>query len=462
MIDAPVRPILAGAVLSPGQGTPRDRRRARKAQPFPTVPDRAYDEPITRVKNLFGTFFLINDPVGIKRVLVDNVANYPRSGLSLRFFKALFGAGLLGIEGDLWRQHRRVMAPAFDPRSVATYMPAMAEVVEVFADRWAGFPADTKIDVAAEMTLLTLRIISRAMFSNDSEDVVDIVGRTTAAGLGEGSNINLLDVIPLVRGWRMNRRDARVSKTFAPLDEAVFRLIAERAVQGEHGGRDLLSRLATAADDDTGMTLTRQEARDEVVTIFIAGHETTAVSMDWIWYLLSQHPDVETALHAELARVLGGRTPTPEDFAELRYTRAVVDESMRLYPAAPGISSRRALEDDVICGLKVPRGAFVNVMPWVLHRHRGLWDDPEHFDPDRFMSERGGERHRFAYLPFSAGPRVCIGQGLAVNELMMILALLAQRFRLRLAPQTKVSLQYNITLRPRGGLPMILERRDGR
>jgi cytochrome P450 len=257
----------------------------------------------------------------------------------------------------------------------------------------------------------------------------------------------------------MRRREARIATLFAPLDGAVERLTAQREAAPSAFPADLLGRLVAAKDLDTGAGMTPREVRDEVVTIFAAGHETTAVTMVWLWYLLSQHPREETRLHAELDAALGGRAPSGEDLPRLPYARRVVEETMRLYPAAPGLSTREALEDDEICGQRIRRGTNIGISPWILHRHRKLWEDPERFDPDRFAPERSAGRPRFAYLPFGAGPRICIGMGLAMNEAILILATLAQRWRPRLASDAQVALRHNVTLQPRHGLKMILERR---
>jgi len=205
--------------------------------------------------------------------------------------------------------------------------------------------------------------------------------------------------------------------------------------------------------------MTAQEVRDQVVTIFVAGHETTAAAMAWIWYLLSQHPAAEPKLHAELDAVLAGRAPTVEDLPSLTYTRMVIEEAMRLYPPAPGTSARVALRPDEICGVKIPKGALVCVAPWVTQRHRLYWDRPEVFEPERFSKENAAGRPRFAYIPFGAGPRVCIGASLAMTEMLIVLATLAQRYRLALTPSHEVELFHQVTLRPKGGLPMIVSRR---
>ena len=251
----------------------------------------------------------------------------------------------------------------------------------------------------------------------------------------------------------------RVHKTFGELDGTIYKLIARREKAPSDAPRDLLDRLIAARDAETGLGMSEQEVRDEVVIIFLAGHETTAVTMTFVWYLLSQHPRVEEKLHEELARVLGGRVPDHADLANLTYTRSIIEELMRLYPPAPGLSARAAASDDTICGQRVKKGQMIIVMPWVLHRHTKLWDEPLRFDPERFSPENRSKISRFGYLPFGGGPRICIGAQLATNEATLILATLAQRFRLHLAPGANVELRARITLRPVGGIPMVVEKR---
>lgn len=451
-LESAAAPRLAGARTS--AGAIGASRRARRRSAMFGLPDRVYEEKISRFASPLGAFFVVSDPAGAKRVLVDNVANYPKTDLEKRFFVALFGKGLLGTDGELWRTHRRIMAPAFQPQAVASYALAMSETSAAFAEEWAGKIGQT-LDAPGEMGRLTLRIISKTMFSTDAPEVIDPIARVMSQGFEE-QNFNLLDLLPIISAFRMRARERRMAQFFRPMDFIVSRLIEERV--GEPAVQDLLGRLVAAADGESGGRLTPQEVRDEVVTIYIAGHETTAVAMSWIWYLLSQHPAEEAKLHAELDAVLAGRQPTQADVEKLVYARRIADEAMRLYPPAPGLSARVARSDDEICGMRIPKGAQVGVMPWVLHRHRDLWEEPERFDPVRWAPGRAGNRHRFSYIPFGAGPRICIGQLMAINEIVLILATLAQRFRLRLAPGAEVDLKANVTLRPIG-LSMVLEER---
>ena len=450
-------PILPGLADTRGL-TGEAARRARKQRVYNNIPDRCFEEPVVFLRGITGGALVVGDPAGVKRVLVDNVANYPRGEMQLRMFRLLFGEGLLGTDGDLWRRHRRIMAPAFDPRSVASYGPAITRACESFYARWDAAPEGEVMDVGADMSRLALGIIAGTMFSADTDEVIGLVADTMKDGF-DFDDFNILDILPIVGGWRMRRREQRMAAKFRPLDAAISRLIAARREAPAGASADLLSRLTTARGEAGDGALSDREIRDEVITIFIAGHETTAQALSWTWYLLSQHPAVEARLHAELGEVLGGRTPTQDDLPKLAYTRRVIEESMRIYPTAPAFANRVALADDEICGFKVKKGTSIAIAPWLLHHHRRLWDEPNRFDPDRFLPERSAGRHRFAYLPFGAGPRVCIGQMLAMNEAVLILASLAARYQLRLAPGQVVQPQANITLRPKHGLKMTLEHR---
>ncbi|HUO12169.1 MAG TPA: cytochrome P450, partial [Caulobacteraceae bacterium] len=304
-------------------------RRVRKQRVFANIPDRCFEEPIVLLKGMFGSALVVSDPVGVKRVLVDNVANYPKGELQQRFFRALFGEGLLGTDGDLWRRHRRIMAPAFDPRSVASYGPAITRACESFYPRWDAAPDGAVIDVGSDMSQLTLRIIAGTMFSADTDEVIGLVAETMKGGF-DFNDFNILDVLPIVGGWRMRRREKRMAAQFRPLDAVINRLIAARRQAPEGEAVDLLGRLITARGEAGDGALSEREIRDQVITIFIAGHETTAQALSWTWYLLSQHPAVEARLHAELDEVLAGRTPAQDDLPKLACTRRVVEESMRI------------------------------------------------------------------------------------------------------------------------------------
>ncbi|HEX7199402.1 MAG TPA: cytochrome P450, partial [Dongiaceae bacterium] len=254
-------------------------------------------------------------------------------------------------------------------------------------------------------------------------------------------------------------KNLRFRRARAALDRIVNGMIAERHRSGEVEKDDLLSMLMSARDPQTGEGMSDPQLRDEVMTIFLAGHETTANALSWTWYLLAQHPQAEGKLHQELDRVLGGRAPRFADLAELKWTRMVIEEAMRLYPPAHAIA-RRAIGADCIGGVRVPAGASVSISMYVTHRNPHLWPDPERFDPERFAPAAVAGRHRFAYLPFGGGPRICIGSGFAMAEAQVILATVAQRYRLRLAGDHAVEPIGLVTLRPKNGLRVTLEPRQ--
>jgi cytochrome P450 len=435
--------------------------RASRGNAFEVVPLRAYEQPVYLSQSFFGKVLMVNDPEGVRRVLLDNVSNYPKNDLEIEFFSAMFGEGLLSAPHAKWRTHRKVMAPSFGTRTVETYAPAMVETTLAFAQRWDALPESAEMDIADEMKVLTLKIICRTMFSADADELAAL--SRGALDFTQGSlEFGLLDVLPVIGPRRIKRTVEAIRARFKGMDTAIYRLINEREKIRNEAPKDFLTRLVAAKDPDDGAGLNATEVRDEVITIFMAGYETTAVSMTWVWYLLSQHPLEEAKLHAELDAVLGGRTPTLEDLPNLPYTRMVIEEAMRIYPPAPGISIRQAQAADEVCGFKVTPGMQILISPWILHRHRRLWDDPDRFTPARFNKEEGEKRPRFAYLPFGGGPRVCIGATLAMTEAMLILAMLAQRFRLRLKEPQDIKLQTRITLRPKNGMITILERRSAR
>ena len=415
----------------------------------------AFVEPILERRLLWRRNLVVSDPAGIKHVLLDNAANYSKTAIARRLLEPGLGKGLITMEGDPWRRHRRIMAPAFDHQSVVAAVPAMAEAAAEVSARWDALPPGTVIDMAAEMRRATLRIIARTMFSTDSSGIETLVSSSVERYQAR-LRPSLLDLVGLP-DWFPRLKQTWIARVvFADLAAALDRIIAAREAAPDAERPDLLTRLVTARDE--GGTLTPAEIRAQVMTIFMAGHETTALALTWTWYLLAQHPAAQARLEAELASVLGGRPPRHDDLAQLAYTRMAIDESLRLYPPAHTMS-RQALGPDEICGHRVRKGTILFIVPWLLHRHRRLWDDPDRFIPERFAPERAEARRRFAYLPFGAGPRICIGAAFALTEATVMLAALAQRFRPRLVPGQIIEPCGLITLRPRHGLMMILERR---
>jgi len=417
-----------------------------------TYAEEAYERDIVERKMFGQRRFLVNEPMAIKHVLLDNAANYRKSGITRRILEPGLGRGLITSEGETWRRHRRIMSPAFDHRSIASYTSIMIEAAQEMLKGWSRVGPGAGIDVAIEMMAVTLNIISRTMFSSDSDRIITIMER--GAGRYQAQmRPNMMDFIGLP-AWLAGLGRIRVTaRALGEFDREIDSLIKLRSANPENGPKDLLSRLIAARDEQTGGGMTAQEVRDHAITIFMAGHETTAMAMTWTWYLLSQHPAEEAKLHSELQSVLGARTPTSEDLSKLTYTRMVIDESMRLYPPVHTIA-REALADDTLAGVRIPKGSAVLIAPWVLHRHRRLWQNPGRFDPERFSPEQTSARPRFSYLPFGGGRRICIGAAFAVTEATILLATIAQRFRLRLVPGHCVEPQGLITLRARHGMKM--------
>ena len=457
VMDESSAPLLAAPRPPQERMGLRQFLRTVRESSIATFPAEAYENDITPRRLLWRQTFIVNEPQAVKYILLDNAANYLKSAISRRLLEPGLGRGLLTSEGETWRRHRRIMAPSFDHRSIVAYAPVMTDVASALLERWDRLADGAEIDVAAAMMHATLHIISRAMFSSDSDDIVDTVERGVAR---YQSNVRpgLLDLLGAPDWLARLASPGRGHGFFADFDKAIDRLIAPRGRAGERQPKDLLARLLAARDEETGGGMTAKEVRDQVVTIFMAGHETTALALTWTWYLLSQHPAAESKLHAELQSVLAGRLPRHEDIAALPYARMVIEESMRLYPPAHTIS-REPIADDEVLGHRIPGGANVLISPWLLHRKPAIWSDPQRFDPERFSPERSATRHRFAYIPFGAGPRICIGMAFAMTEAVLILATIAQRYRLRLKAGHPVEPQGLITLRPRYGMRMHLLRR---
>ncbi len=398
--------------------------------------------------------FLATNPADIRHVLADNARNYRKSPLYDKL-KASLGHGLVTSEGAYWLRQRRLAQPAFHKQRIAALASVMAQTVLETAARWEPIAAQGEaVDIADEMMRLTQAIILRTMLGTDVGLVTGEAGSAFSVvnrHIGEG-----FWSLGLTEGWP-TPKNRRFEQARRVLDRAVFRIIDERRRRGTETN-DLLSMLISARDEDTGEAMTDLQLRDEVMTFFLAGHETTSLALAWTWYLVSQHPDVQHRLEQEVDVVLGGRAPGFADLDRLPYARMVIEESMRLYPPAWGFS-RQALEADVIGGYPLPAGWLVFVLPYVMHRLPAYWDDPDRFDPTRFTPERTAARPKFVYLPFGAGPRQCIGNQFAMVEAHLIIATLAQRYRLRLVPGHRVEPWPLITLRPRYGIKMVIEPR---
>jgi cytochrome P450 len=456
-IDQVAAPILAAPRPRKGRMSFLEFVRTMRDNSIAAFAEEAFERDVLVRRMLWQRSCLVNDPAGIKHVLLDNAANYTKTSITRRLLEPGLGKGLITAEGEIWRRHRRIMAPAFDHRSILSYSPIMTQVADELMAKWRDLPEGATVDVAEAMMQATLTIISRTMFSSDSDDIVEIVGRGVERYQAE-VRPTLADFLGFPQ-WFSHRAKLQASgRALSEFDVAIDRLIETRVQNHNAWPNDLLGRLVAARDEETSGGMSRQEVRDQVITIFMAGHETTSLALTWAWYLLSQHPAEEAKLHAEIKTVLGGRPPRHEDLAKLAYTRMIIEEAMRLYPPVPTIS-RTPLANDEVCNLRVPKGSVVLISPWVLHRHRRLWERPDVFEPERFAPERAAARPRFSYLPFGAGPRICIGAAFAMAEAMLILATIAQRYSLRLVPGHTVEPQGLITLRARYGLKMTMKPR---
>ncbi|MEJ1158662.1 cytochrome P450 [Prosthecomicrobium sp. N25] len=438
--------------------------RALTSNPLNVWTRQAYEEPFVDLPgNVIGPRLLVNDPEAIRRILVENEGNYLRDDLQLRILRRTIGLGLFTAEGAAWRAQRKVVAPLFSARAVSGFLPAMAAAAEAGIERLSASPDGTVLDVAEQMSTIALDVLERTLFRDGFRTPLAEVGRHSKRFVDGAGAVTILDVLGLPE-WIPGLRLLRVRSDQRALSAMVDRMIAaRRAAPPKPDGegpetRDILSALLAAADRETGIGLSEREVRDNVLTFIGAGHETTGYALSWALFLLSGAPDVRAAAEAEADAVLGSDREAPAGIADLPLVRAVIEESMRLYPTAPFLS-RVARQDDVIGGRPIRAGSLVLIVPWLLHRHRRLWSDPDVFDPGRFLPDRRESVPRFAYLPFGAGPRVCIGSAFALQEATLVLARILSRFRFDLAPGHVIEPVQRITLRPRGGMPMILRHR---
>jgi cytochrome P450 len=391
-------------------------------------------------------------PDDIEYVLSTNPKNFIKS-MSLRsnFFKRLVGNGLLTSQGEEWRRQRRLSQPAFHRERVATYANVMVDYSQRLTSKWQA--GETR-DIHRDMMRLTLEIVVRCLFSADVSSDVDEVGATLKELVKPFASQATLK-------WILNNRlptpaHFRFHALAKKIDKVVYRIISERRASGKDEG-DLLSMLLAARDED-GSQMSDRQLRDEVMTLFLAGHETTALTLAWSWYLLGAHPEAERKFHAELDEVLGDREPTAADLSRLRYTEQVAKESMRLYPPAYGLG-REAIEDCEIGGYRVPAGTQVFMFQWATQRDRRFYDDPLKFKPERWTDEFNARLPKYAYFPFGAGPRACIGAAFAMMEIILALAAIGQRFRLELVPDHPVTIWPAMSLRPREGIKVVVRNR---
>jgi cytochrome P450 len=393
-------------------------------------------------------FVIFTKPDDLHDILVEHADSFyknadytdPKRGLA-RFV----GQGLLTSDGALWKRQRKLVAPAFHAKRIGTYADTMTAYTAALVDTWRS--GETR-DITKETAALTLRIVGKTLFD------VDASGANAASVLSAMETIqDMQGTLTLIPDWIPTPVNLRRKRSLRELDRLVYGIIAERqANEGDRG--DLLSMLV-AARDEYGQPMDTEQIRNEAVTLFLAGHETTANTLNWTFVLLSQHPEIEAALHAELDAVLGGRAPTLADLEQLKYTEQVIKESMRLYPPAWSVG-RVAIEDVQVGEWTLPKGTRIGIITYLTHHDPELWDQPEQFDPSRFGPEREANIPKYAYLPFGGGPRVCIGNHFAMMEAKLLLAGIASRYQLRLAEGHRVEMLPRITLNPKGGLLMTL------
>ncbi|HRE48119.1 MAG TPA: cytochrome P450 [Aggregatilineales bacterium] len=392
----------------------------------------------------------LNHPQHIHEMLVEKAKLFVRSRSQTQVISRLIGKSILTTDGDFWRRQRKLVQPAFHHKRIAGYADIMVKHTLTLAESWQ---AGEQRNAAHDMMEVTLAIVAESLFGADVRGAAQTVGKAVEEGQTAVTEQSFM-FIP-IPAWLPIPQNLAMRRSTEALDAVILPIIAERRKTGKDTG-DLLSMLLLAVDDeDAAVRMTDEQVRNEAMTMFLAGHETTANALAWTWYLLGRNPDVEAKLHAELDRVLAGHTPTLDDLPNLPYTEMVIKESMRLYPPA-WIITRSAVEDTTLGGFRVPKGTIAALSPYVTHRDPRFFPDPERFYPERFLKENETKLSREAYMPFGDGPHICIGNMFAMMEARLILATLASRYRLVLPPNFTAEPLALIALRPRDGIPVTI------
>jgi cytochrome P450 len=419
---------------------------------------------VVRLRLLWVNTYAITHPDAVHYVLQEHNRNYQRNRFVNDLIKRYLGKGLFTLDGESWLSRRRLMQPAFHRHRLQGLATLMTTATETMLAEWARQPATTPLAIDQEMMKVTLQIAGQALFSvdllGDAKKVGDAFVETTGY---TSKRMQTPFLLPRFVPTPENRRFQQAVQT---LDQTIYGMIRARRRLEERGqnppgaaeAADLLAMLMAARDEESGAAMSDEQLRHEIALLIFAGHDTTANALTWAFYLLSHHPAEEAKLHAELACVLQGRTPTIDDLPKLPYTRMVIEETLRLYPPAWTIG-RQSIAADTIGGYQIPAKANLIVPIYVIHHDSRWWPEPERFDPERFTPERSAARHKFAYLPFGGGPRLCIGSNFALMEAQLVLATVAQRYRLRLVADHPVQPKPVVMLCPSAGLPMILEPR---
>lgn len=428
------------------------RELSRDAIDFLTAATRTYG-PVVRLRAPGWRIFLLTRPEHVQQVLQDNADNYVR-GRDYQVIAELMGKNLVTTDGAPWRRLRRIVQPAFRKQHLDAMAGVIVGLTAEMLDSWQGRGS---IDAAAEMQRITLRVIGELAFSTDLADRSTGVGQAVDTLL---HHINDSFFTPVrIPTYVPTPANMRFNKARAVFDELIYGLIERRKQAGAEQARDLLGLLLAARDEDTGEGLSDEEIRNELLAFLIAGHETTAQALTFTLYLLSMHPEVRRKLEEHVDEVLGQDPPSAAVLDKLDYTTMVIEESLRLYPPA-WLIAREAVAEDYIDGYRVDKGTLLLLLPWLTHRLPDIWPNPEGFDPERFRPEAVARRHKSAYFPFAQGPHKCIGMGLSMMEMHIILPMITRRYRLDLQPGYKLELDPSITVRPRHGLPVNLHPRD--
>lgn len=401
--------------------------------------------------------YLLCHPDDVRYVLVDNARNYTK-GRGLAKAKPLLGEGLLTSEGEFWLRQRRLAQPAFHRQRIAGLGTIMTDETQKLLHRWDAISRyGSAFDVAEDMMQLTLSIVSRAMFNTalTADDIATVSEAFPPLLRWARERVTAVFDFTEHLPTPQNRQRVRYGRQ---LDGIAYRIIRERRSAGAQH-YDLLSMLMEARDEETGTGMTDRQIRDEIMTIFIAGHETTALLLSWTWAMLSRHPDVRQHVEAEIDEVLGGRVPTAADVQRLPYLGRVINEVLRLHPPVWAVL-RSPIADDRVSHYTLRAGSTVIVSPYVTHRHPSFWPNPEGFDPDRFQPEASRSRHCYAFFPFGGGQRLCIGNNFAQMEATLITAMVCQRYQVNLVSGHPIEPELGFTMRIRGGLPVRLVRRE--
>ncbi len=398
--------------------------------------------------------YLLTHPDAVEQVLQKNHQNYRKPDFFHQTVGLLAGNGIFTSRGPFWLRQRRLMQPAFHRQHLEHLVPAMTAAAGAFVTERLRAPQQEPFDILPEMMKLSLRIAGNTLFSTDISAEADEVGRAFRIAFEYVSY--RMNYSPWTPVWFPTRRNREFAAAKQTLDRVVLKIIAQRRASHEHP-RDLLSLLLKAQDEDSGAGMTDQQLLDEVLTLLLAGHETVGASLAWAWSLLAEHPEIQEDAADEIRGVLQGRLPTLADLPRLLFTRAVYDETLRLYPPAWG-QPRQAIDEDEIGGFRIPKKAFIVLSQWITHRHEAFWTNPHAFEPDRFLHP-DPYQPKFAYFPFGGGPRICIGNTFALMEAPLVMATILQRFRVHRTTTGPIEPDPTFTLRPKSGVPVRLEAR---